>query len=72
MQTDMGGRAAQFLGLDAAPVTIGEAVCGIAEQVIQTFPLFPYRLLTLFQIDTAEKSTTSGEVFSYKGERVAW
>lgn len=43
----MGGRAAQLLGLDAAPVTVEETVCGIAKQVHAILPLLPDRIVNI-------------------------
>lgn len=40
----MGGRAAQSLGLDAAPVTIDETVRGIAKQVRANIAIIPVKV----------------------------
>ena len=73
VQTDMGSRAAQANGLEKAPVTVRDTVQGITNQVCRILAtMTSCRLLMSLQIETATKSTTSGQFLNYHGEKVRW
>lgn len=72
VQTDMGSRNAQFIGLQEAPVTVDDTVKGITTQVWTILIIITIRgSLTLLQIDAATKST-SGQFVSFSGDKAPW